>query len=127
MSGASCCEVGAKDCGCPVSGQQTGCPVSGAGSGCGCPVSGHQQGCADTFANAADVWLKDTVEAIRQVKLEILREKVRKEIGPVLTKAADAAWQAGGAQFQAMLAQSSAAQAKEKLAEEIRKIFSEKK
>ena len=125
-----CCEVGSKSCGCPVTGHQAACPVTGTGS-CGCPVTGKTAGgpgeCCDSFANAADVWTKEMVEAIRQVKLEVLREKVRKELGPQFIKAAEATWQTGGAFFRMMLVQAEAAEAKDKLREEIRKIFSEKK
>src|SRR5262245_1660567 len=84
-----------KTCGCPVSGHQAGCAISGAGS-CGCPVSGHKPGCSDSFENAAETWTKDAVEALRQVKLEILREKVRKSMGPQLEKAAEATLQGLG-------------------------------
>ncbi len=122
-----------KEC-CTVSGQGSDCSVSGANqgkcsvSGCGCSVSGAQpKACTDPFDNAPDVWLKDTVEAIRQVKLEILREKVRKQLGPKLEKAADAVMPALGAFWATILAQSEASQAKENLREEIRKVFSDGK
>ena len=128
---ANVCDT--EKCGCPVSGHNSGCAVSGKGSGCGCPVSGcgcsvsgsEAKVCSDPFENAPEVWAKDTVEAIRQVKLEILREKVRKNLGPQLEKAAEASFQALGTAWQAILAQSNAAKAKESLREEIRRIFSE--
>ena len=120
-----------KSCGCPVSGHNSECAVSGAKSGCGCPVSGcgcavsgsKQSACTDPFENASEVWAKDAVEAIRQVKLEILREKVRKSMGPQLEKAAEATLQGLGALWQVIQAQSNAAKAKDNLNEEIRKIF----
>ena len=119
--------------GCAVSGQGSECSVSGSGqccsvSGCGCSVSGNKPSvCSDPFESAPEAWFKDAVEAIRQVKLEILREKIRKHMGPKLEKGADASLQALGAFWGAIVAQSDAAQAKEVLREEIRKIFSEKK
>ncbi len=122
-------------CGCPVSGHYAGCAVSGQGSECGCPVSGcgcsvsgaQAKLCADPFDNAPEVWAKDALEAVRQVKLEILREKVRKNLGSQLEKAADATLQGLGSMFQAIQAQSNAAKAKDALREEIRRIFTEKK
>lgn len=140
MSAGSCATQG---CGCPVTGHQAGCPVSGHGAGCGCPVSGHSAGCpvsghgagpscsgspgsVDPFANAPEVWLADLANAMREVKMEIMKEKIRKAIGPQLEKAAEATWQAGGAIWQSLLAQSQAALAKEDLREQIRRIFSEK-
>ena len=141
MSGTSGCEV--QSCGCPVSGHGAGCPVSGQGAGCGCPVSGHKAGCpvsghgscptcggsgmiVDPFANAPDVWFADLQNAIREVKLETMKQKVQKAIGPQIEKAVDAAWEAGGAVWQSLMAQSQAAMAMEDLRERIRKIFSEK-
>ena len=102
---------------CSVTGHESCCPVTGVGAGCGC---------SDPFANAADVWLQDTLTAMREVKLAILRAKIQKELGPQLEKAADATWAAGGAIWQALLAQSQAAQAKEELREQLRKVFSAK-
>lgn len=115
--------------------QGAGCSVTSQGSGC-CPVSG-QNACsvcgdsgkgmfADPFANAPEVWFQDIGAAIREVKLGILKAKVQKEIGPQLEKAANEAWEAGGAMWQAVLAQSQAALAKEGLRETLRRIFSEK-
>ena len=128
---ANVCDT--EKCGCPVSGHNAECSVSGKGSSCGCPVSGcgcsvsgaQGTGCSDPFDNAPEVWGKDTLEAIRQVKLEILREKVRKNMGPQLEKAAEASLQALGTVWQVLLAQSNAAKAKDSFREEIRRIFSD--
>lgn len=130
-SGAGCVEHGGEcpvtghgaGCGCSVTGHGAGCPVTGHGS---CPVCGHSGGIVDPFTNAPDLWLRDVADAIRQVKLEILKGKVQKAFGPQLEKGAEAALSAGGAVWQSLLGLSQAAQAKEDLRERLRKVFSEK-
>lgn len=58
--------------------------------------------------------------------MDIMKETIRKAIGQQLEKATAATWQAGGAIWQSLLAQSEAAVTKEELREQIRRIFSEK-
>lgn len=72
-----------------------------------CKACGSDCG-ADPIQCASAMWSSAFCAALKEVKVEILKAKIQKAWGPKLDKAGDAAVEAMGAQWQAMLAGSKA-------------------
>lgn len=97
-------------------------------TGC-CETENHGGSCAMETSScpiekATEMWKGAFCAALKEVKTEILKEKIRKAWGPKLDKAADAVLEAAEAEWQAML---STGKAKMGLKEKIASILSEGK
>ena len=98
---------------CNTTGQGQG-GVGGPSGGCPCGTPGCS---GDPIDCAAGMWSGAFMRAMKELQVELLKAKMQKAWGPKLDKAADAAVEAMGAQWQAMLAQAqSKAQFRQKLA-----------
>ena len=86
------------------------------GSSSGCPCG--RAGCSgDPVDCATGLWGCSFMQAMKEVQVELLKGKIQKAWGAKMDKAADAAVEAMGAQWQAMLSQAGAkAQFRQKLA-----------
>ena len=91
----------------------------------GCGTSGRECGkggdCADI---AVAKWSSAFCEAMHEVHVELLKERIQKAWGAKMGKAADAVIDAMGTQWQSMLAQG---QAKAELKEQLRRLWQEGK
>ena len=93
-------------------------PTSGKGCPCGTP------GCSgDPVDCATGMWSCAFFTAMKQVQVEILKQKIQKAWGPKMDKAADAVLEAMGVQWQSMLAQ---AGAKAQLRQRLSSLWQEK-
>ena len=82
--------------------------------GCPCGTSGCS---GDPLDCATGMWGSSFMKALQQVQVELLKERVRKAWGAKMEKAADAALDAMGAQWQAMVNKAGAeAQFRQRLA-----------
>lgn len=112
------CDIASKNC---QSGPSFDSPSQATQSQCGCCTdkhAGHQAGCP--VEAAAEKWKTSFCTAMQAVQVDMLKERIRKEWGPVMDKVADATVKAMGAHWESMLTQ---AQAKKGLREEIQVIF----
>lgn len=101
QSETQCCETtSGKECAVEKSIKQGCCPVEG----------------------AVEMWQQAFFQAIKGTQVDILKEKIRKEWGPMMDKEANAVIKAMGAQWQAMISQ---AKAQVNLREEIKDILCE--
>ena len=89
---------------------EQGCPCGSKG------CSGEPQDCVE------GMWTGAFFQAMKQVKVDILKAKIQKAWGAKLDKSADAVLEAMGAHWQAMLAQG---KAKETLRERLNAIMQE--
>jgi hypothetical protein len=83
------------------------CSTTAASSDC-CPVEKSLKGACCPIEAATELWTKSFFTALRDVQVDILKEKIRKAYGPVMDKAADATVEAMGAHWQAVLTQGKA-------------------
>lgn len=85
-----------------------------------CPV--QKSACSDVnpINCSLDMWKTSFFKAMQDVQTDVLKEKIRKEWGPMMDKSADAVLRAMGTHWNAMLEQ---AKAKEDLQEAFRKIL----
>lgn len=112
------CDTSSKTC---QAGPSSDSPSQATRSQCGCCTdkhSGHQTCCP--VEAAAEKWKAAFCAAMHEVQVDMLKEKIRKEWGPMMDKVADATVKAMGAHWESMLTQ---AQAKKGLREEIQEIF----
>lgn len=107
-SGSCDVETSSQDC----------CPTSGKGCPCGTP------GCSgDPIDCATGMWSCAFFTAMKEVQVDILKQKLQKAWGPKMDKAADAVLEAMGVQWQSMLAQ---AGAKATLRQKLSSLWQEK-
>ncbi len=84
-----------------------------------CPVEKSiEQGCCP-IESATKMWQNAFFVAMKEAKVDILKEKIRKTWGPMLEKGADATVEAMGIYWESVLSQ---AKAKVSLKENINKI-----
>ena len=82
---------------------ETSCSTSG--KGCPCGTSGCS---GDPIECGMGMWSGAFFAAMKQVQVEILKQKIQKAWGAKMDKAADAVLEAMGVHWQSMLAQSGA-------------------
>lgn len=99
------------------------CDDSSCGSSQGkCPCGSDCGG--DPVACATAMWSSSFFVALKQAQVELLKAKIQKAWGPKMDKAADAALEAMGVQWQSMLAQ---AKAKGEFEAKLRALWNESK
>lgn len=104
-----CCE---KDGSCGTQAGQAEC------CGSKCPCGGECGG--DPCACAKELWCSSFRQALKEVHVEALKERIRKAWGPNIDKGADAVVEAMGTVWQSLL---SAAKAKSDLQEKMQGIM----
>ena len=90
---------------------------STSGKGCPCGTSGCS---GDPIDCATGMWTCAFFTAMKEVHVDILKQKIQKAWGAKMDKAADAVLEAMGAQWQSMLAQ---AKSKGELREKLRSLM----
>lgn len=111
----STCDISSKTCQTRPSSESVA-----AHSPCGCGTGKHAGHTSCPVEAATEKWKTAFCAAMHEVQVDMLKEKIRAEWGPMMDKVADATVKAMGTHWEAMLTH---AQAKRGLREEIQEIF----
>ena len=102
---------------------ETGSCTTSSGPATQCQACGTQCG-GDPVACAMAMWCTAFCQAMKEVHVDLLKEKIKKAWGAKMDKAADAVVEARGVKWQSMLAE---AKAKEEIRTKLQKLWHEGK